>query len=104
MSRSIYSLNALLLDNPGLFIPHAEDEFYPHGPVARFDKAIMLGWYESPVYYRVVADAVVGSDVVARRESKHVNDEVRLSDWVDARLQSDPWTEQSGNASTWTEA
>ena len=104
MPRSKYSLNALLLDNPGMFIPHGMNEFYPGGDVSQFDKAIMLGWYESLTYYRAVADAVVGADGVGQRQSKVLSDEVRLADWVDVQRTSEPWSEQGGTAATWTEA
>lgn len=104
MSRSIYSLNALLLDNPGLFIPHAEDEFYPNGPVAQFDQAIMLGYYEPVTYYRELNDTTTVAAGIGQREEKVIEDTVRLSDWVDALLRGEPWTEQSGTSTIWTES
>ncbi|MBK7338519.1 MAG: hypothetical protein IPJ00_21255 [Saprospirales bacterium] len=104
MARSKYSLNALLLDNPGMFIPHATDEFYPGGDVALFDKSVMLGWYESPTYFRSVSEAVSGAEAVGQRQRKSLADTVRLADWVDVQRSSEPWAEQGGTAATWTEA
>jgi hypothetical protein len=104
MARSKFSLNALLLDNPGMFLPHTAGEFYPGGDVAQFDKSVMLGWYESPTFYRVVTESVAGTETVGQRQSKVVNDTVRLADWVHVRRDSEPWAEQGGTAATWTEA
>lgn len=103
MSRSIYALNALLLDHQGLFLPHAENEFYPNGTVAQFDKAVMLGWYEAVTYYRELNDSTGLLASTGQSEDKVILDEVRLHDWVDVRRDSEPWTEQGGTAVTWTE-
>ncbi len=104
MSLSAVSLKGFLLDHRGMPVPHGETEFYPNGLVSDFDLYVMLGLYKAPTFYRALLDTVTGIEVVSRRENKTLADEVRLSDWVDARIASDKWIEQGGTAATWTEA
>ena len=104
MPLSAYSLKAALLDHRGLPVPHGATEFYPNGLISDFDLYVMLGLYVSPTFYRAISDSMTVSEITSRNERKTIADEVRLSDWVDVQHQNEPWTEQGGTGTTWTES
>lgn len=103
MPRSIYSLNGLLLDQQGIPLPHAPAIFYPGGDIAAFDKAVMLGWYESINHFLVVEESTGLDDGVGQQQNKVLEDTVRVGAWVDAKLTGDGWDQQTRPSGSWTE-
>lgn len=103
MSRSIYALNGLLLDGQGIPLPHDPGIFYPGGDISSFDKAVMLGWYESINHFRSVDETTGVDDGVGQQQNKVLDDSVRLGAWVDAKLTGDRWDRQTRPSGSWTE-